>query len=319
MPTTEPTAAAPNGAPAPGRPRLGRLRRAGNLVGAALLVLLACELVLRLAGWLLAPSLAPAAGDQLTVVCVGDSWTVGQPDGSYPALLGERLAARPGGVRYRVVNLGRSGTNSSQALRLLVANLDALRPHLVLVLTGNNDHWNLSESRYWRFREGQLGPGAALAARLRVALESVRLVRVARVGYWRLTGRPSANEFLRRDDQRPGSERADLGAVDPDTVRRQLDANLVSFVELSRRHGFGLAFLTYFHFHAYRVEEVIVDAGARHGVPVVNNAVEFHRRVPVAERDRYLIPDGHPNPRGYAFMADNVLAVLDSSRLLPPP
>ena len=102
-----------------------------------------------------------------------------------------------------------------------------------------------------------------------------------------------------------------------ETHRRQLEYNLTRIVDLARREGVPVVFQTYFHFHGYRVNEVIRDVASRHGVPLVDHNLLFHTEIPAAAREGYRIADGHPNAKGYAWMAENIVAVLDRRDLVP--
>ena len=81
-----------------------------------------------------------------TVVCLGDSLTegVGADKGEdYPSILARRLA-------YPVINSGRRGETSSDALVRIEADVLAHNPRLVIVLLGGNDFLQqipLSETR----------------------------------------------------------------------------------------------------------------------------------------------------------------------------
>ncbi len=75
--------------------------------------------------------------------------------------------------------------------------------------------------------------------------------------------------------------------------------------------------MTYFHFHGYRVNEVIRDVASFHHIPLVDHNLSFHVRIAENERDRFLIPDGHPSRDGYDFMADAIVEVLDQHELVP--
>ncbi len=311
MPHREP-ASQRQAAPCP-----GRLRRIVFGLGAALVALALCELGLRAASGLVSPARASAAppGSAYTLLCVGDSWTEGAAYGRYPDALVQRLTERHPGQRFHQANAGRSGTNSSQALRRLPYQLATETPALLLVLTGNNDHHNLTASTYWRFEERELGPGSILAARLRVAGHGLRSVRLGRALWRTASGGSTANEFFEAD--RDVEERRGLIAIDVETHRRQLEYNLTRIVELARSERVPVVFQTYFHFHGYQVNEVIRDVAVRLGVPLVDHNLLFHTRIPPAEREGFRIADGHPNARGYGLMADNILEVLESQRLLP--
>ena len=225
----------------------------------------------------------------LTILCVGDSWTQGAPYGRYPDALVERLNRRPGRTRFRQVNLGRAGTNSSQMLRRLPGQIAAYRPDLLLVLTGNNDHHNLTDSTYWRFRDETLGDLSILGARTRVFVHSLRLFRLGRTLWQKTTGHRTPNEFFG-----PGHNRTDEGhetALDIESHRRQLEYNLTRVVELARREQLPLVFQTYFHFHGYRVNEIVRDIASRHDVPSVDHNLLFHTAITPPQRAALLIED----------------------------
>lgn len=102
--------------------------------------------------------------DSIVVLCIGDSHTWGRGAG-YPQLLAERLAERSS--RYRVVNLGVPGTNTAQLRRRLPEQLDRYRPALLVVWSGVNNSWNLTDAE---LRSGAGGdPGWRLSDYSRIA------------------------------------------------------------------------------------------------------------------------------------------------------
>jgi lysophospholipase L1-like esterase len=250
-----------------------------------------------------------------TILCIGDSWTQGAESGRFPDYLVDRLNERDGATRFRQVNVGRAGINSSQSLGRLPAQIATHRPDMLLVLTGNNDHHNLTDSTYWEFQDASLDRSSILAARVRVFVHSLRLFRLGRTLWGGATGGPTPNEFFELSAGE--AQRAALLAVDPATHRRQLEYNLTRLVELARREEIPIVFQTYFHFHGYRVNEIVRDVAAAHGIPLVDHNLRFHTRIPPRQRASYRIPDGHPNPAGYAAMAAGIVEVLDEHNLVP--
>ena len=309
--------------PTTSRPRRSFLRKTARVLGLLLLAIAALELTLWALGNFVSlgierRSVAKAEdGSTYTVISVGDSWTQGAPSGRYPEMLEAKLNQRSDRIRFRVVNLGRAGTNSSQALRGLLRDLDQYQPDMLLVMTGNNDHWNLTSSTYWRFQGRELGSGAVLAARCRIFLHSLRLYKLANALKQKLLGRPTANEFFFVDSEDTSSNRDELLAIDRETHRRQLEFNLTKFVELARRENFELVFLTYFHFHGYHVNEIIRDVASDHDVALADNTLAFHSVEPISEREGLRISDGHPSPAGYDFIANNVMRTLDERTMIP--
>jgi lysophospholipase L1-like esterase len=299
----------------------GWRRKLGLALGGAVVALVTLELTLRALGAFLlagqaAPVLDPRTGERVyTILCIGDSWTQGAKTGRYPEFLVEQLNARSDGVRFRQINVGRAGTNSSQSIHALPAQIATHQPDLLLVLTGNNDHHNLTQSTYWKFQAAELDRFSILGARLRVFAHSLRVFRLARTLGSRAAGGATPNEFFERD--RTDSERAGLIAIDPQTHRRQLEYNLTRYIELARRERIPIVFQTYFHFHGYRVNEIVRDVASIHRIPLVDHNRRFHTRIPPAQRESHRIADGHPNPRGYRAMAASIIEVLDGHGLFP--
>ncbi len=83
--------------------------------------------------------------DELTIVCFGDSVTLGTPhvpvEDSFPALLQRRLKQFLGeaGPALQVVNSGAGGENSAEGLARFDSDVAAHRPFLVTVEFGLND------------------------------------------------------------------------------------------------------------------------------------------------------------------------------------
>lgn len=264
-----------------------------------------------------------------TILCVGDSHTYGiycSQEEAYPGRLESRLRERAPG-RYRVVNLGLPGMNSSQIRRRLPLWLDRYRPSIVVFCAGMNNVWNTSDTenaasdqapisllrglrlyRLYRltvsaFREGRREEEPAVRPALkRVVLpegEGAVEQHDARTG--RELIRHRGNPAVRK----PASEAAAL-----------LVRDLGEILRLTRRRGVGLLLLSY---SATPTEErpgwfvlpvMLGDAMRRFGE---ENQVEM---VDVRDRFRRLLDGGarrtdyfagerddHPNPRGYAQIA----------------
>jgi lysophospholipase L1-like esterase len=298
-----------------------RWRKLLIISGSLLLTLASLELGLRAVGSMMAVARHGGDGDPQSgrrpfrILCVGDSWTQGAAYGTYPELLVQRLRRSRPHERIDYVNIGLAGTNSSQALQALPRAIGAHRPDLLLVLTGNNDHHNLTDSAYWQFHDERLDGLSLLAARTRVAAHSFRLFRLARTAWQVLAGGATANEFF--DARQAGSDHSGLIAIDRETHRKQLEYNLTRLIELAQREQVPVVFQTYFHFHGYRVNEIVRDVASRHGVPLVDHNLMFHTNIPAESREIYRIADGHPNADGYALMAANIEATLTRAALLP--
>src|SRR4051812_36567183 len=76
---------------------------------------------------------------QPVIVALGDSMTAGYgvaPESSYPAQLEKQLHTR--GLHYRVINLGVTGSTTTQALSRMTRALSA-QPDIVIIQLGGND------------------------------------------------------------------------------------------------------------------------------------------------------------------------------------
>lgn len=81
-----------------------------------------------------------------TILCVGDSFTAGigvsVKGRDYPRQLEEMLNSARGKGKFRVVNKGIPGQNSSELLYSLKNTIAAYTPDIVVVMTGMNDNHN---------------------------------------------------------------------------------------------------------------------------------------------------------------------------------
>ncbi len=69
------------------------------------------------------------------ILCVGESTT----QYGYPSFLEENLNQQNIGIRFRVINKGRSGTNTSVILSQIESYLDEYQPNMVVAMMGIND------------------------------------------------------------------------------------------------------------------------------------------------------------------------------------
>ena len=112
-----------------------RLRKIGLVLVGTLGALVALELVLQVGAFLLHRSAAaPAgAGADVTVLCVGDSFTYGlgaaDPSQSYPSV----MARSPRLAGVQVINLGWPGQDSGRVLARLPDQLATTRPSAAVV------------------------------------------------------------------------------------------------------------------------------------------------------------------------------------------
>jgi lysophospholipase L1-like esterase len=83
-------------------------------------------------------------GDRERIACFGNSCTFGwslSESEAYPEALQLKLAARTGGDRHVVFNCGVPGYSSYQGVKMLERYLPILKPDIVTICYGWNDHW----------------------------------------------------------------------------------------------------------------------------------------------------------------------------------
>ena len=181
------------------------------------------------------PEPAGGAFDGVRIVCLGDSVTFGYwVEGSirspqratvhFDGYVDElrRLLAEQREGRFEVLNAGVLGYSTSHGLRQLVLRILPLRPDVVTVRFGYNDHTR-SPHPERRTRE----PRGLLARTLLYAGLDLRIVRLGL----------EAHQRSRALHPAPWS----VPWVEPE----RFAANLRRFAELGRAHGFRLLFLDY--------------------------------------------------------------------------
>lgn len=77
------------------------------------------------------------------IMCLGESTTARGGKDSWPAQLEEVLNKRSGAKKFRVINKGVEGVNTSKLLFNLNENLNRYNPHLVIAMMGVNDEMGL--------------------------------------------------------------------------------------------------------------------------------------------------------------------------------
>ncbi len=119
---------------------------------------------LRLAGWVYYMQRAKSESakkrdtNSIRILCLGDSFTFGsgaKPGYSYPEQLEQLLNKDNQRQKFIVYNYtGHSscpGLNSSRLLKILDENITKYQPHIIIVLIGMHNRWNLIDSNYFLF------------------------------------------------------------------------------------------------------------------------------------------------------------------------
>jgi len=275
------------------------------------------------------------------ILCLGDSHTYGvhTPESqTYPGHL-QRLLDRRGEGRYRVLNLGLPGMNSSQVAARLPEWMQSYRPRVVVVLVGLNNIWNDSETenalssqglerwvrglrlyRLARLLEGRFEKGAELLPGTGRP-EIVRLLREEGAAGEEYRDAATGEQLIGHDasilDLRPTAERIERARV-------QLRQDLEAMAALASENSIELVFLTYaptpggelgarFASTAEMSDE-IVEVAQELGITLVDVRGRFRALLDGgAPREEYFLShtEGHPNGRGYREIAGQLVEVIE--------
>lgn len=256
-----------------------------------------------------------ARGDELRILCIGDSHTYGagvEPDEAYPRQLEARLEPRFAPRPVQVINAGFPGVNSAFVAHRLGERIDQFDPTLVIVWVGANNRWNSLETGDdgGDGAAGGGGSGSALdgpgpAARVHRALLHSKLYRYAAV--LATNARDGSDESAEMPWQRRDEVISDSELV------RGVGRDVRAMTEIARSRGVPIVFVTYpLHLMA-ATNAAIHRTASELGVPVVLTSTDFQR----ARRDGYerrdlIVNASGPHPTGllYGYVAESLEALV---------
>ncbi|MBZ0272480.1 hypothetical protein K8I61_10615 [bacterium] len=243
------------------------------------------------------------------IVATGDSHTfgIGAPPGkSYPEHLARLIHQERPDLRTSVINVGRPGYNSSQALNALKDYFLARWPtDLVLVGGGGNNEQNLSDAT---ILDGDIAraPDRAKLAHLLSHSRAYKLSWIARTRIRQLL-RDGVEDITTLDCVLCGGDQGILADWLKDDLR--------AMVNLAREQGARPVIVGYWHRSLY-VHRAMTSVSRDMGVPFVRN---YDFNLPSrGDVEHFLAPDLHPNSEGYMRMASAVYLSLVDENLLPP-
>lgn len=315
----------------------GMLLKAAVVGISVLLSLVALEFGLRVAASFVGPRpIEPADPDtEQVILALGDSNVYGwkcSAQEAYPGRLQSVLeSAAPG--RYRIVNLGLPGMNSTETAYRLDSWLERFRPQMIIITVGVNNGW--------------IQGVRPLREDWQSWLRGLRLHRL-----YRILRASLASRFLRAFPERPTLRRSekDAGTVveqrdattDEVLLRHQgnplrrkpytnrsalaiLRRDLGVIHEMTSRNRIRMILLTYAGFRLEgrpsQLADETTEANAEMrrfaqetGITIVDVRERFLRLLPpgVARSEYFLSEvESHPNPRGYEEITSEIIDRLD--------
>lgn len=311
--------------------------RVGLVLVSLLLTCVFLELGLRLAASFVGPRPISASADKRVILTLGDSHTYGvfyEPEEAYPGQL-QALLDRWAPGRYEVVNLGLPGMNSSQIAARLPRWIAEFRPFMTIVCVGANNVWNRSDTE----ERQRAGPVRRWFGGLRLArfYSILKLNLEAFASTPPKAGRPDL-ERVEVTEGESGVEHRDAetgklliyhrGVTDQwisrEDARQMMRRDLEKILRIDQQQGVQLVLLTYSafpmpgrppgnHTHALMSQEMR-DFSREHGLPLVDTHDRFRELLgDDVPRAKYFHTEtnGHPNPRGYAEIAQLVAEVIE--------
>lgn len=220
------------------------------------------------------------------ILCLGDSTTELGGDGAWPHQLELVLREIDPGSRYRVINGGRTCTDTGDVAADLQRNLDRYRPRLVVVMVGINEHG----VRMYR----QVPTSGTLL------FKHSRAYRLLVLVTWKMLG----------GEERGGPE---PGMYREPTTRRNLEA----VARTLRRRGIPMVAMQYPRRPAAPLRELLRGLH----VVVVDNRSIFEEALKRGRYEDYFIDRfagdfGHCTSRGSRLLAENLARTMRSNGLL---
>ena len=281
------------------------------------LLLLFVECGLRSAKFLLRPPPIVQGNrhdcDSIVFLCFGDSMTYGlgaDPDDTYPSRLSQFLGFRYPGASFNVINLGVSGTNSSEGLTKVDAffkEYPGRVPDFALIKYGVNNRWNLHNATFWEWDEKAKHENYAEYLSSKLQLGKFFQVAVKNRGQQILSARSTDGGDYKKMLDDHGWDLFFSG-FDDDLLARWIEHDLIAMGARLRERGVEPIFLTYHYARFDHLNDLIRQSAKQADALCINleKPFSFYKRLNMFDQDQF-----HLNKKGYMGLARRIAKAIE--------
>ncbi len=280
--------------------------------------------------------------------CFGDSWTKGMDDlpgyGGYPKRLEKLLNENFPERKTKVIDCSGMAFNSSLTLLAVKKNLEKYNPRLIIVFIGANDHWNYSEvdpkiiqgykkclcSKYWIIKSEIFLSKLKAFKLFKICLINLENFLNGKnsdvkqnVDKVTLTVREIINSRCELIELYESLMKGKLGKKDFKIIRdyqglvqsEQITKfNLLEIIRLVKSKGIQIVLQNYAdHYASPALQQIIHEVATDCQVPLVDNSQAFRKKLLQDNYEKYFVPNGHCNAKGYDVIAENLFKTLIDS------
>lgn len=268
----------------------------------------------------------------INILCLGESSTVGlwvKPEDSYPKQLEAMLQKKFGITAIKAVVPPHIGQNTSQQANRFEDYLERYKPKLVILMSGANNEWAMSESHIGQFLK--LGYFDTLLLRLRILADHSRVFKGARHLYRRLAVPETEIDSVDEENKAavwghpekthwpPDAEISTFATENRPAFVKLWRFDLETMIAAAKKRSIPVIVMSYPITPAYLTVDDFKKLAEQTKSFFVDNDATFTKLREQGYIPAYLQRDGwHPSERGYTVIAENLKAMIDEHRLLDP-
>jgi lysophospholipase L1-like esterase len=252
------------------------------------------------------------------ILCVGVSSTYGLGASdlgkfSYPMQLQSILEEKFPEKKFNVINAGIPGLNSSQLLNRLRKILSENKPHVMIIMIGINDTWNLEESNILKFYEEGFVDKATLHFAL--LLNRIRLYQFLKLVF--ISAEAGNPLYVPYNDatRSKGFEFSSDDSRRSQALYSGIKENITELLRISKDYHIKTLFMKYPSSGWGNPEKIIHEVYTKFEVPIVDNETVFNKATQMGMKVR--TSDGfHPNNLGYLLIAKNIYNTMIAAKII---